>query len=183
MTDPTVQEELRRELLWTSGRPKSKVSLGLSSAGASSDAFGAAQTLKEDEFEALYKEGNPNGVWMLNQNMDAGFAGMQSTVGPFGTPIMYTIIHNAALHKSGIHGRWASALEMLVFLGFPVTPELGSVVGAGGAPARLCSFCAGGNLSGRQRNKIIGMAGNSQHVAINVVLKLIAILFCRRDSL
>ncbi len=97
---------------------------------------------------------------------------------------MYCIIHNAALHKSGIHGRWASALEMLLFGGVPVTPLLAQAVG--GKPARLCSFCVGGALTAdsasRQRNKIVGMAGNSQHVGINVIMKLIAIVFCKRAA-
>ncbi len=88
---------------------------------------------------------------------------------------------NVSLHYSGHHKRWMSAGDSLAMLGFPIYNELSNVRGSG---ARCCSFVPGGSLTpsapSRSRNKKIGFAGNSQHVAVNVFMKIDVLLFARR---
>ena len=129
---------------------------------------------------AEYTLQNPHGVYQMNQNICAGH-GVMSGVSRIGVPVMYTLVHNVSLHYSGHHKRWMSAGESLAMLGFPIYIELANVRGSG---ARCCSFAPGGSLTpsapSRTRNKKIGFAGNSQHVAVNVFMKIYVLLFARR---
>jgi hypothetical protein len=187
-TQAFIRAELDAELEWARSRPASRMR-GVPGNIADMrmegrNMFHEVLSKAETEFMRQYVELNPEGCWMLNQDPGAGFT-IMSRPNTCGIPSLHTILHNPALHMSGVHGRWASGSEMLAALGFPVSPALGNVRGN---PVRACSFCPGpgGTLddtaASRTRTRKVMAAGNSQKVAVNVFVKLFALLFCKRTD-
>ncbi len=179
--DPAVQAELRKELEWARTRSCSRMR-GHTSVDLATLSNPYVETFSDMELRHLveYQKQHPTGCYQMNQNVIGGF-GVMSGISKFNVPLLYTLVHHPSFHYSGLHRRWASATEMLLSLGFPVRQDLANVRGS---PARCCSFCPGGFIpataDSRTRNKVIGFAGNSQHVGVNVIMKLYVLLFAMR---
>ncbi len=179
--EQTIKDELKTELEWARSRGCSRMK-GQDAVDLMSLQNPYVETFSEMELLHYneYVRQNPNGCYQMNQNILGGH-GVMTGLNNKTAPVLYTLVHNAAFHYSGLHKRWASGNEMLLSLGFPVVPRLANTRGS---PGRVCSFCPGGILDesapSRVRNKKVGFAGNSQNVAVNVFMKLYVLLFAAR---
>jgi hypothetical protein len=180
-----VKSELDRSLQWSAGRSSSmahgKSLRDIKDHEDESQVFVCTLTPKEQTWVAEYGRLNGDGVHLLSQDPFTTHR-ISSGFNQYGTAVFYTLLHNGAIHWSSIHSRWASGSELLAVMGFPTTPELANP--RSGVRRRLCSFCArspsaadGLDPSERTLRHMAAQAGNSQHVSLNVLLKLFCLMF------
>ena len=133
--------------------------------------YRAALTHLEEDYLQAYDANVPGSVALLNQDPRKG-RGQQSNA----QGVLHSVIRNPGIHFSLSHGRWLSGSEMLMTQGVPVRSE--------DCPGRIrcSSFCPGGIVEDAERSRQdkVAWAGNGLNVPSAGVVKLLALLYCKR---
>ena len=169
-----TRDNINEDVLWAAKRSKS-CARGMAEQVLTEDrpAF-SALTEFEKIYLARYKDIRPHGIYMLNQNPAVGRGIMSSE-----DKVIYTFIKNNCLNWDDDADRWLTPKEVLSLHGFPVEPRLANPVGR----ARYLTSFLFNRTRPRNRNHILGQAGNSMNTMVCGAVWIYAVLFLRpKDS-
>lgn len=163
-------DNINKDILWAAKRNKS-CAKGKAEMVLTGDrpAF-SALTEAEKTYLARYKNIRPHGLYMLNQNPAAGRGMMSSEDGA-----IYTLIKNNCINWDDDADRWLTPKEVLSLQGFPVEERLANPVGR---PRALTSFLFN-RVRQRNRNHVLGQAGNSMNTMVCGLIWIYTVIFLR----